>query len=846
MNKKMLSAVAASAIALGLIGCGGGSSSSSATNTQPTKVKGVDGYVMNAKLEVTYWNADKNATQTKSVDATKSYYLTYDAVSGKKKAGEPVYSLADLNATVLKNLVSVVMKSQSGGKLADGSRYSPSFYDANANGIFDSSDMRIASGVSLSAPKGYSVVTPISTIIANQVTAKLSADKNETNLTNVVDAYTKDIANALGVDASTLKNVDPLTLVNSKDEKAKAYVVANAFAGALINNKNDNLTSVFNSLKAAKAPKTAADVIGNLATAAKAANDNNLAGVLIQVKSLIVNNPATLDTLIKSNLDKTRANSLNGGLEIVGLSGTPKDFNITDMTSISGANGYKINISDLDDINMTLAPNDKNVTNQKFTFVIRVADPKQFNAQDFNNSSLTVKVPFEVNSTNGNIAAAIPADAKVTYEGMNEAGTKIITGETNSSIFGTGNKIIFVSGNQITIKAKTLIEDIDRNESGKIFGIKTASDSLPQDIYEIQAGFITDSANGVDGNNNYVLLPKDDIVSAGGTINENVYSMISFNKAKDLVADMRGNRTGDNDAPNYDINYSSGATLGTVGAAVIGSNQEVNGSNVVFNVNTAQADQNVTFNLAKYDADTMEKLTSFTTRLTGDIKVVPVVGAIKDVNNSTAGSLQVTLDTNYTASNYSSITGKHPKAVIYVTPQDEFEKVGDEKNVTVLMNRPPYADLNNSAANFIISNAAGDFNGTSNCEVPTNGASNLPCVALKIEDYDGVADVNNTANVDINVTKWDLNTTATGISCTPGGAAATLSGGQTVTCNDGDGNTTTIGLVPVWTNGNLYVEFNDTNASGGWNEPAYEANATIQFNDRYGEVSTKKVRFIIK
>ena len=764
MNRKMLSAVAASAIAFGLIGCGSSSSSSSNnSSSQPTKVKGVDGYVMNAKMSVNYWNADKNVTQSVKVDVSKSYYLTVDAATNKKKAGQPIYSLADLNSTVLKNVVSVVMSSQAQGKLADGSVYAQSFYDADGNGEYNSSvDVLIPSGLSLKAPKGYSVVTPISTIIASQVESQLASDKNESNLTNVVDAYTKDVANALGVDASTLKNVDPLTLVKSKDEKAQAYVVANAFAGAMIAN-GDSPAKLFNALKKAKAPKTAADVIGNLATAATAANDNTVAKLLTQVQSLIKTDKTNLETLIKANLDKTRTLSVNNGsLQIAALESAPKDFNITSMTSIVGGNGYKIPTSSLDNINITLNPNEQNITNQKFTFVVRVADPKQFNAQDANVSSLTVKVPFDVNATNGNIAAAIPADAKVTYEGMNAAGTKIISGETNSTIFGTNHTIISVSGNTITIKAKTLIDDVDNNQtsSDKFFG-----NGLPSQIAELQAGIVTDAAAQVDSNGNYILPTKDSIVSVGGTINENVNSMISFNVPKDLVADMRF--TGSAARANADGNASVSGPVATAGNNIVGVNQ--NSLNTLREIDfNSTADENITLRFSDSSIDS-----SFEKNATlGSVDFNDTLGGALNVNHTSLTNISSTTnkdgvnELNVTV-DYSKInaltTAGHPTAMLTFKATDEFGATGNEENATLWFNRAPKGiELNTSATDdlnitYIVANAnhGGGWmsaypNGRTPVESNTsvvgsaandiNGTTLYACI--KFNDPDGSSDAN--------------------------------------------------------------------------------------------------------
>ena len=749
MKRKILSAVAISAIAAGLIGCGGSSSSSSTTttSTQPTKVKGVDGYVMNAKISVKYWDKDTNKTKTAKVDASDSYFLTVDSTTNKKRPGKPIYSLADLNKTVLDNVVSVIMTSQAQGKLANGSVYSQTFFDADGNGELNTSvDVTVKPGISLKAPKGYSVVTPVSTIIANQVEAKLLADKNESNLTNVIDAYTKDVANALGVDETTIKNVDPLSLVNSKDEKAQAYVVANAFAGALIKD-NANLTNAFNALKKAKAPKTAADVIANLATAAKAAGDTSVANLLTEVESLIKTDKANLEALVKSNLDKTRyLSEKDGDVTLVSLNNEAKDFNITDISTIVGSNGYKIPRNELNNLYITLAPNDQNISNKKFTFVIRIADPKGFNRQDANVSELTVKVPFEVNSTNGNIAAAIPADEKVVFEGMNQNGTKIISGETNSTIFGTNDSIISVSNNKITFKAKTLLDDVDANQSGAFFG----GSGLPNKIYEVQAGIVTDSAEVVE-DGNYVLLPQDSITSIGGTINETVNSMISFNIPKDLVADMRQdvNSPRDNEAPNNDLNVSIWQPNETLANTTPSVGSDTNDSSGRVIVNNNQA---LDINLSGSTVDSWEKNTTVSFTLGNYLTDKNLTGVnTKLVNNITPAVVNNAIDVNTTSTDDGNLT-------TYITYKvcDEF----DECNTTtayLVVNRKPIYNLDDHNSTTLVVfeglDGFGDINVTNNYVtlLENNGTE------VNVSNTAAFTDVNVTNNLVVGVRLAKLN-----------------------------------------------------------------------------------------
>ena len=659
--KKSLSIVAAGIIAAGLIGCGGGSSSSSSkttSTTQPTEIKGVDGYVMNAKVDVNYWDPETNTTKTVNVDATPSYYYTVDISTNKAKAGKPEYKL-DVNSSVLEHVVSVSLTSQTAGKAADGSVYAPSFFDADANGEYNSSiDVTIPAGITLKAPKGYSVVTPISTLIATVVEAQLKADKNETNLTAVIDDATEKVANALGINANTLKTVDPISLLDSSDEIEQAYVVANAFAGGIIT-ENGDTTKAYNSLASAKKAASAVDVISNLQKAASASGATKTANILAELKNQVEASSENLKKIIETaNLDKTRSLSIkNNGLTTIAKQAEPADFNITDIFGEAGAEGYKIQASDLDSVYLKLAANEQNVTNKNFAFVIQIANPKEYVAADTNVSTLTIKVPFEVNATDGKIAATIPDDAKIVAEGINVAGDKILTYDKNLSEWNINKGDIFTVNNNngtITIDAKTLVEKIETNTSKAFFGGSTAA--FPQKVEQIKAAFVVESANGVD-HGNIIVPPKVTITSDAGTINETGIQLLSFKQA-----DIRSavNYTGNNKAPNNDLNISGingfvGNLAGTLNKASdtnSSTGRKIVNNNTALDINlTASTQDNweknttVTWTLGNYLTD--KNLTGVSTKLKADSSSDAYVSNAIDVNTSSTDEGNLTTNITF-------------------------------------------------------------------------------------------------------------------------------------------------------------------------------------------------------
>ena len=828
MKKKILSAVAAGAVAVGMIGCGGGGSGSTKTTdtTQPTTVKGIDGYVMNAKVVVKYWNADENKTESVTLQNKDNYYLTVDITTNKPKKGSPDYSLKELNSTVLNNVVSVALQQQSQGTLDDNSVYAPSFFDANNDGKYNSKDgdLFIPVGVELKAPKGFSVVTPATTIIAEKVEAVLNDDKNESNLTAVIDLYTEKMAKALGVSKDTIKHVDPLTLKNSKDEKAKGFYIANAILGKVVEDNKNRLKDVFDNLDV-DTPENAAEVIANAATIAKKAGNTNIEKVLKQIKNLIEVSKANLDVLVNANLDLTREESEGGELSIIALEAEEKDFNVTDMSYVVPTKtGYKI--EDLDEIYITLDPNEKNISTKTIYFVAQLWKPRERMEQgDKNVSKIAVKVPVEINSTEGEIKAKIPKDAKIVVDGMNVEGTKIVSFEKNLSAMGINNDIVSIPNNDgnITFELKTLIGEIEKNLTGndEIFG----GNNFPERIYNMQIGIVDNGEfTYVDGNK--ITTPAlDKITSVGGAINDSVVSMASFTN---LVADIRNgvNYADENKKPNNEVNvtYTNGGSVVNLAGAptLINSIDETNSSDagrLVLKNNTSYG-----VKIAAPTVDTWER------NLT--VNITSTSAYFKDKNVSglkTMLKAEVDQELNWSNKRVFDINcsdkspDKNVTLDIKFTLTDEF----DESNTTTLyavIDRDP--ELRNETNGF-----------------PRYDKDNNNTALVIVKELDGFQTISNEANVTI---RGNDNTVKTlklnGVS-------------EELNISNSDGNVTAQ-VVRKCNNRCLVLDFNtsienikigeDKNGNNEWNLTIVDVNVSINNGNEYNELegAGKEIKII--
>lgn len=575
MKKKILSVVAAGAVAVGMVGCGGNGSPEG--KGQPTKIMGVDGYVMNAKVVVKYWDDDKNESKTKEIDKNKlkdSYYLIYDkATDTTQRPGKKDYVLADLNKTVLEHIISVELQSQPSGTLEDGSSYFQSFFDAEGDGVYDSNDTIM--DYTLKAPKGFSVVTPITTIIAAKVESVFNGDKNESNLTEVIDTYTEKMAKALGVSKDTIKKVDPLTLRNSKDEKAKAFAAVNSLLGKLVEDNSNNLVNVFDGLDV-NPPKNKDELFDNAAEIAQKAGNTGVALALKKLKNY------DLDKVVNLNLDKIRESiENNGNFDPVSFDIKPEEFNATIEAIVAAKNGYKIKSNDLDDIKIKLEPNEKNVSTKTIYFVAHIWNPRERMETDPKVNRIALKVPVEINSTEGQIKAQIPGSAKILVVGINKEG-EIVKFENNLTVMNiTKTDIVpeVENDNILKFKLKTLVDEIEKNLTNSNKTNIFCNNAFPLTVSNIQLG-IVDKDNSLtyvkkDGNEILPILPMTDRITFMD-INEKVVSIASF-KENDFVADMRAgvdetreNKEPDNYVVIYDENDKNKTTLSNKNGVKIG------------------------------------------------------------------------------------------------------------------------------------------------------------------------------------------------------------------------------------------------------------------------------------
>ena len=557
-KKSMISIAAASVIAAGLTGCGSSSTTATSTDTDTattglvTSIKVVDGEVINAEATATYLKEDNSTGEVAIADRSNWLATSID------QNGTSTYDISELNATVLDNLISVKFETKAAHE-SNGTIYAPTFFDTNGNGIQDATET-LAGDLELNTPAGFSVATPITTLIASMVQ---SADINESNRTALVAQALEDISESLGLDATDIKSVDPLTATDKPQ-----YAAINALLGAVTRVGNDTAVQALATALAAKAaPANTSAAFANLAAAATTAGETDSAAMFTAFEVALEADSSMLDGALTMDLDALRTDSLaDGSVQISYQTSTATDYNVTQVEAGSMQhspelgnnhiealvqNGAKI--SDLN-IEMDILA-DGNITTKTIGLVLKVANEKASVEADANLTQLTVYLPVDMNATEGVITASLNPSALISYEGVTAAGT-IKSGDANASALGLtcGN---IVSNNRtsgensdeyaLEINATALLSGIDSNMSN-VFDLDLASVASVQAAL-VDTDSITQKVSG-DSTDGYATSywGTTTVSSITGAITKTGKTIL--NLTGDKLADMRADVSGANVAPN--------------------------------------------------------------------------------------------------------------------------------------------------------------------------------------------------------------------------------------------------------------------------------------------------------
>jgi hypothetical protein len=540
MTKKVLSTVAAAMLAASFIGCGGGSSDSSSTSS--SSATGVDGLIANADVVVNILKDDDNKTIYSKTLARTYNTANYIEVNGTNandgKYSFPVDALNALKDNANDRVISITLNPISDAFTVDKKLYNSTFIDKNGNGVKDDGELA-PKPYTMPYNQGFSMLTPNSTLVAKTISDYIAAgDYNESNVSEVVALNTQKIADAIGVTPAQLQTLNPM----DKNAPAQLLYYNTVVVPGLIESGKDAGDIVDELTKLPKAT-TMEEALANAATLANKVGDTNIENAATEALSNYKIDPTAWESALKSAPDNSRKNFKDGSGALALATSADVDFNITDTSGKSGAKGYKLKVADLSTVTTTFAANDVNISNKSMAFVIKVSNPATYAAEgDANASSVTIVVPFEINSTNGVVDAVIPADAMIKYSGVSASKSEYVSGEgnTTSSLLSNATNLLSISNGVLTVNAKQLVIDIDNNTSNALFS------GFPADINNLQVAVVTNGATQtVDGDNNTTVLavPELKITSAKGDIVESGLSVYNFTSDTGNKADMRGTVT---------------------------------------------------------------------------------------------------------------------------------------------------------------------------------------------------------------------------------------------------------------------------------------------------------------
>ncbi len=696
-NKKWLSLAAASILAAGVMtGCSIGGDDDDSTTSSSGTIKAVDGYVMNAKVRAIYSTTDANTTSKykTAVDANKSYAKAGTTVL----KGSPTYSLAESNSTI-----AALVKGYEISYFEAGSGYPNTFFDADGNGEFNTSagDRLVPSNFVMYAPSGYSVATPITSLVYSLT--RPEADINESNRTALEsDALTK-IAAKLGLDATDIKTVDPINAIASKP----GYALINSMFGEILENGATiaQLATVATALKTSGTTITDGNVskaFTNLATAATGV-DANVVALFTDIATKLQADPNMINDVKNWNMDKMREGTVTS-LNPIKLTSTNKDFNVTSILidSIETSNmisaGYKFGTGSLNTLKVQATAPDSNKT-RTMGITVQIGLEKPYMAKDANITQIVAYIPIDVNGTQGNsnrMQARIAPTSKISYEIVKKDGSTAAA-DKNLSVLSLASSDVITNSSStdgnITIKLQELIGRLDRNATSDVNLTWANINKLKINLVDVNSSF--QRINGV-GSTDVQYWGTTTIASAGATISKEGKTILDL-----TAADLRATSTGANQANGIsDLTHEVGASGLT---NLMNSTTLANGTHIAVTEgsSTSYADFNFTVGLVSADRGAYERNTTTSLTVT-DKNVSSFVSYVSSISegtmslNNNKSNISLRIDSTPTVSGEG-----HPYSDVNVTTTDEFGKSATNNGTfRVVFNRRPVIsfDANTTAA----------------------------------------------------------------------------------------------------------------------------------------------------
>lgn len=869
IKKTIISSAAAALLVAGMTGCsssdnnyaGGGTTAPSAT------VTGVDGYILNATATA-YYVDDKNSTVPVEMKTTLASINAVDPTKNVK--GTPQYTIS--NETNLSKVRFYSIENKTRKTEGSTVTYETFIDDGSVAGQFDANDTvfvpggsantsRFVAGTKLYAPAtGFKVITPITTLVfetagGTAAFAANAANGADFNKTKVEDALAK-VAAIINVSAEQMRTVDPLNTTDVKYQQLNTFLSSEikaagfgAFATNLLKEANATATTSY---------------LDTMKKLAKAAGN---AGVFqAAVKEIeTVGEDAYVKALATSNLDKSVN---NGGGLVASKASTTAIANVTAIklgsthTTDLVLNGDKANPTDFSNLNLQLAAVKDANTTGKVDLIVQMQGGKSYNAGSAASDEITVKISgLTLDTVDGALTIKDNNESEVRYSVayQDQNKTDVTYSEfadaNATAAFGSAKTYITNNTGLVTIDLATLITDVDSNISTTTGKTLTADTDMTAKLSNIKVVLVDNnllSKVTTSTPAKTLLWGTTTIASVAKPTNSNVAG-----SGKTLInlsaADMRGDATDANAKPNYDANVTDDSNLTVFNGTE--NVTDVNGSKVVLMLNqtaVTTADKNITLGFGKNDTNSKEVLNTF--KLSSASGIVTKIGTLTDgagktdVNGTAAAKVELTIDTNSTDKTFAS--GKHPEYVFTYKPTDEFNKAGDERNVTIQLNRAP--DINVSTGGYL-GNGSGIQVDTNLTATTGDIDKNVTLTGL-VHDIDGMTDFNSTNGmlcfVAINAIGGSNSgadrVTSSYTTIAPGSCLPAIHFGGV---NPADANITlTTGYVASTGNVELRIvaagDFN-TSVAGGSASQYTDYNLTVIPVDKYNNFSTSNAKNVL-
>jgi hypothetical protein len=648
LKKSMISIAAAGVIAATITGCGsssGGSSNGGGSTAQPTSITATDGYVYNYNVTATYADGNEsNRTYGTTAVLTDAVSKTTKAAGQAQVAGSATMNLKDvLTDDQLDNLRYVTLSQAP--QTTDGTTITyQTFFDANGDGLFDTAagDVLVPAGFTMKAPAGFKMITPLTTLVQARIDTLTASDVNDSNRSEKAALALTQIASALGLTADKIKNIDPMDTV----ETDPAYALINALAGQLIT--DTEVTAVSTALATATAATTVSAALNNIAAGATASKS-----LFTDAANQLAADADMINTVSSWNLDALRnTTAAQTAFNPTNLTASAADFNVSDIeinsiaaSTLAGA-GAKIKEADLNDVTFELdTSSEANVSNKMFKLVLDLRTQETYIAADANVSSLTVVVPFELNST---VNASKVIDGKISgniiWNGVDGAGNTF-TGEMNATEFASRSGVTAIDvtdDGDVTIQAHKILTTADSNSSNKV-GV----DALDASIANIKMA-IVDSENALQKTNAAgtasAYWGNTAIASVYGAIVETGKTIL-----KNTLVDGRAANTASpavNAAPAHALTLNGKETgTGTTAAPFIINNNSPLSLALAANGSTDAAEKNTTITIAASSTDLDLNTSNIISKAKANVFAATAAGSEFNTTSTTAGDLNYTITT---------------------------------------------------------------------------------------------------------------------------------------------------------------------------------------------------------